>query len=837
MRGIYKYLILFAVLIASVVIFYRSIPNLAVYSSTATVLQSSTFPVVSIKLDDKNINTLRGYSGELSDGIVRESITPIDTTKSFDLQISGSDLSAYKKLDYALYDLSDNSKMCESSVSAFKKKNSSLYAPVKLDVTMDTGKEYNLMFTLTTNKGKYIHYYTRIKYYESDFFLDEKLTFVKNFHKATFDKGKLNISDYIEPTSQSNNSLADVTINSSSTLIKWNKTVPNIITPVTTTINEINIETAAISLDYFVTLQKNKANETYHVTEYYRVRLSKGTYYLLNYKRKMEAIFKPELTSLTKSEFKIGITDKDNFNISISDDNEHMAFVRNGTLWSYNLKNNQLGKVFSFEQGDDDYLTNDFDSHDIKIINMKNSGNIDFVVYGYMNSGDYEGRVSIILYAFNAKKNELSEKIYVPLNTTYDRLKEDFGSFCYINDKNDFYFTLNGVAYKYNTSSRKNEILSDNISSGNFAMIKSSKSIILSNATKDKPADKITIQNIDTGKKYTVESKEGDTIKVLGTIDSNLIYGFVHNSDIYTSDDGTVVSPAYETIIADPYGKTIRSYKKGNIYVTGVEVKNKIITIYRSKKQGRTFKPTSNDSMLTESSPNKAKYKVTTRVTKRLLTEKYISLPSGTVLDKIPETTTTKNVKVSENTNLYIKYKDPEAGFYIYSYGRIDSKERRANSAIKKADAQMGVVTDEKGNVIWERGGAYLSQDLAGFDDIKTRSNISSLQACCALLLRSNQITVKANNLKGYTPMSVLNKKMDNAVNLKGCSIDEIIYFVSSKKPVIAKISSNHYVLITGYTSANITYYDPETGRNVKRSLSAAEDEFEKGDNSFYSYL
>ena len=55
---------------------------------------------------------------------------------------------------------------------------------------MNTSTEYGLEITLTTNYSKRIHFYTRVKYYDSDFFLKQKLDFVNKFHNATFGKEK-----------------------------------------------------------------------------------------------------------------------------------------------------------------------------------------------------------------------------------------------------------------------------------------------------------------------------------------------------------------------------------------------------------------------------------------------------------------------------------------------------------------------------------------------------------------------------------------------------------------------------------------------------------------------
>ena len=84
----------------------------------------------------------------------------------------------------------------------------------------------------------------------------------------------------------------------------------------------------------------------------------------------MEADFNPKLISVKKSQFKIGITNEQNFDITTNEKANEVAFVRNGSLWYYNLDRNTLHEVFSFSQEKTDYLRDCYDQHNIKILNF-----------------------------------------------------------------------------------------------------------------------------------------------------------------------------------------------------------------------------------------------------------------------------------------------------------------------------------------------------------------------------------------------------------------------------------------------------------------------------------
>ena len=62
----------------------------------------------------------------------------------------------------------------------------------RVDLTFDygfkTSTEYILDLKTTSDKGKTIHYYTRLKYYLDESNLAKKLAFAQKFHNNTFSK-------------------------------------------------------------------------------------------------------------------------------------------------------------------------------------------------------------------------------------------------------------------------------------------------------------------------------------------------------------------------------------------------------------------------------------------------------------------------------------------------------------------------------------------------------------------------------------------------------------------------------------------------------------------------
>ena len=289
MRYVYKFIGFFFLFVGALFFFGQDIPEISVATTTTVSLQKSTFPLLYLQTGNYTVNTLHGYSSEMYSGSIRESITPLDEKKTLIAKIKENE-SKIKRLDYELTDIANNKVIETNTLTSFETQEGCRTAAIKLTAGLDTSVEYGFSITLTTNVSKRIYFYTRIKYYNTDFYLAEKLNFITDFHDATLGENKdFDISPYLELNTNDDSTFANVDIHSNRNLIMWRKLNPSVISEIVPTINEINIETAAVSFDYFVEADTDSARETYYVKEFYRVRYSGSRIYLLAFKRTMEA--------------------------------------------------------------------------------------------------------------------------------------------------------------------------------------------------------------------------------------------------------------------------------------------------------------------------------------------------------------------------------------------------------------------------------------------------------------------------------------------------------------------------------------------------------------------
>lgn len=123
--------------------------------------------------------------------------------------------------------------------------------------------------------------------------------------------------------------------------------------------------------------------------EYYRVRYTSSRIYLLNFERRMNQIFRGENQNIYDTYIQLGIRSGD-VEYKANEAGNNVAFVQEGELWSYNVTEHTLAKVFSFRGYEGIDIRENYGEHDIKIVDIDEAGSVDYIVYGYMNRGIHE---------------------------------------------------------------------------------------------------------------------------------------------------------------------------------------------------------------------------------------------------------------------------------------------------------------------------------------------------------------------------------------------------------------------------------------------------------------
>lgn len=833
LKHIYKLIILMIVFVVSIYFFSKDIKEDIVNIDTTIKMSETTFPTVMFQKDNNNINLLHGYSLNMNSNMIREAITTIGEDRIIKVVINENE-SNIKKIKYELRDINSNDLLDSGQISALDKENNYKIAKLKLkeEIELEEGKEYSLKLMLITKQSKKIYYYTRIKYLINDN-LQGKLEYVLNFHNSIMDKDKAQeIIIYLEPNSSvDNSSLSHVNINSSFENISWAGLSPEVVSEVIPTIKEISTDTASIYLSYIVKAK----GELYYVDEFYRIRWTESRTYLLSYDRTMEAIFDINNISLSKNELKIGISSQTDLEIFKSDDDNKLCFVRNGDLWYYNIIENKAVRVFSFRQDNTDYIRDTYNQHDIRIINMDSSGNIDFLLYGYMNRGDYEGKVAAVLYRFYVAENRIEELVYIPFDINYDILKNIMDDFYYVNSEDVFYFSIDKTIYAYNIITRKLNIITTASDNDGFVLSEKGKYIAYENMDKNK----ITIFDLETKEETFIKAGKSKKIEILGIIDTNIIYGYAKESDIIINSDNEKLFPLYKLEIADSKGNILKDYQKSGYYVTDVNVKQNIVELNRVTKTSQGYKEAETDHILNMIISENSSIGITYRITEKALKELYISLSNNADINKVPKVETTINTIITENTSVNIEFDNNYERYYVYAVGKMYDTFDNISDAINCAYPLFGVVINNEQVIVWERS-RQTRNEINSFNPIYATWQLDSIGSCIKMMFDSNKKAIEENIYTNRTSSAykILNENMKATVlNLTGISLEQTLYYISKGNPIFAMKDDKHAVIIKAYDEFNITIIDADAGITKKIGLNDGAKMFEDAGNIFIGYI
>lgn len=820
-----------------------------------TVMEEATFPLVTLRTEGEIINLLHGYSSNLDADSIREALTPIGPDQTFEVIIDQKNYDI-KKLNFEIREFTQNKLVEKGSVSVFDEDGEEKVAKIRLDSELINDKDYAVKITLITSESRKMYFYHRIKK-NNNTYLSEKIDFVMEFHEAIKDKEKAEeYSKYLEPDgSKENTTLSNININSNFDLVTWGKLKPEFITEVVPTVVENYPDIASVMLEYIISANVSGVPETYYVKEYYRIRYSSDRMYLLNYERRMEALFDTKLASVSKNQLKLGITSDPSTPHLSSADKKKFAFIRNRELWFYNLEVNEIVRVFSFRQDDTDYIRDIYNQHDIKILNMDAEGNVDFMVYGYMNRGQYEGRVAIVLYEYIQDEGRIEEKVYIPVDEPYQTLKENLGAFYYINSLDVFYFHLYNSIYAYDLITKQLTELADNTRKNDVLAFYQEGYVVWQESSNPRDANNIKIMNIETGDIQLINASTGYKILLLDRIDSNLIYGYAEQDGITILADGTTVVPISKIEISTIGRDILKTYYKDGYYITSIEVKNNIIELYRATEQNingkKIFTTTTSDYIMNQSVEKTPYLSVETRITEASLTEYYIGIPSGFVMEEAPKALTTVNTVISEDPTLRLPknrhdiIEDDTAQakpkqFHTYVLGELEVSYEEAADAITRADQGVGVVLTDRNQLVWERGVKASKNVISGFESMDISAAKNSIEGSIKILARylGNNIANESLDVNNVSVYEILAQNLTkDPVRLTGVTLDQVLYYVSKGKPVIAMTGHSDAVLIYGYDAYNIFMVDSNQGKTVKMGIQDSTQLFEKAGNIFISYL
>lgn len=188
---------------------------------------------------------------------------------------------------------------------------------------------------------------------------------------------------------------------------------------------------------------------------------------LLDFKRSASQVFTEDAIHISDKGLLLGVRDK-SVEYMTNETAGVVAFVQEGDLWSYSPDDGKFSRIFSFRKDIDGDFRDSRNQHDIKIIRVSDNGDVDFVLYGYMNRGAREGYCGVCVYHYSNDQNVVEEKVFIPSTESYEFLQGDFGTLSYVSSDNYLFLLFAQKLYKIDISQGTSEILEEGIQTERF---------------------------------------------------------------------------------------------------------------------------------------------------------------------------------------------------------------------------------------------------------------------------------------------------------------------------------------------------------------------------------
>ena len=800
----------------------------------------ATLPMITMESGGVACNELHGNTVEMDVAYQKDCITLLGEGRqaNFTVDTFGREITGISTEVRSI----DGSRLIENSeVTGWKANGKSFSVSLTLKDLIDTNTQYSLTLILELEGEQKVYYYTTILW-NDDVHISEILEFATDFHGKLYDKEVAKeLTKYLEPNSKltDNGTFHKVNIHSSFQQITWGSLEPVQEDAVSIRLTQISGNVASLLMDFVVSTGEGKNKIYYNVEEYYRVRYTSERMYLLDYERTMTQI--PDTTRMyANDKILLGITDE-NVDMMESADGNTVVFSDMGQLLSYNAATNGLTVIFSFYGKDNADRRTLYDNHGIKILDVDEGGNVKFAVYGYMNRGRHEGETGIQIISYDNSLNTIEEEVYIPYSKSYAVLKDEMEQLLYRNRQQHVYFFLENGVYDVDLENRSAEQLVSIRQDDSLQVSENHEIIVWQEGDDINHSNQLNVRNLNTGEQTVIRAEDGEAIRPLGFMGEDIIYGVARESDIRTENSGQIFYPMYKVCISNSSGDNLKEYGQDGIYIVDCAIEGNQITLSRiQRSENGSYQEILDDQIMNNVEEEPGQNKVVTADID--IYERYVQIQTKTTIDtRTIKVLNPKEVVFEGGRELTLDAVSEVSRYYVYNAYGVQGIYSAPGKAVKEAYDSAGVVANDRGITVWLKGNRVSRNQIMAIKEESVTDQKNSLTVCLDNILRHAGITrnTEYDLAQGKTAIQILEENMTGVqvLDLSGCSLDAVLYYVNQDIPVLAILEDGEAVLVTGFNEFNVVIMEPSTGKLYKKGMNDATTWFAENGNHFISYM
>ena len=215
--------------------------------------------------------------------------------------------------------------------------------------------------------------------------------------------------------------------------------------------------------------------------------------------------------------------------------------------------------------------------------------------------------------------------------------------------------------------------------------------------------------------------------------------------------------------------------------------------------------------------------------------------------------TNPKEVVFEGSRDVTLTNVDPLKRYYVYAKGNLTGIYTSASESVNEASDLYGVVVNKQMKYVWEKGDRKTSAKLSdlevsgaaggeedGQEEESSEDDSQAIYAKCldTMLKYGGVYKSTEDEIRTKSIVRVLSDNLDaDVLDLSGCSLDDVLYYVSHGTPVMAMTGEGKAVVIIGYDAKNTILYDPSQERVYKMGMNDSGNTFERAGNRFITYV
>lgn len=801
-------------------------------------MAEATLPTLTMLCNKMQYNRLFGYSVPMDYAGQRDSVTLLGEERNVDFLIEtyGRQVSSVS----AQLRSADGERLIEVTEPEVRAESDGTLVALVLKDLIEKDQEYLLVLRVEMDGWQEVYFYTRAIWNPSSP-LEEELRYVKDFHERLYQReAAKELVKYLESNSklEDNSSFHKVNIHSSFKQITWGDLKVRETQAPIYTLKEINGHSCMLVADYQVAVEGEASETLYRMKEYFRLRYTPDRMYLLAYERTMDQLpLEDQLYGGDK--LLLGIASED-VDMMESEDGSVVAFQQADCLYSFQNSTQKLTKIFQFFEENAPSVRNEHDEHDVKILNVDSEGNVEFAVYGYMNRGEHEGEVGVRICRYDANVNVVEEEAFLPWKEPYSNLKAQMEELLFLSEERQLYLYLDQAVYRIDLEDHSEEKIMEKQWDECMRVSEDHDILVWQENSQRGTLSEIFVKNLRNGEETVIRGKAGEELRILGFMDQDIIYGAARKEQILLYRGGSAFFPMYRLCIAKADGTVVKEYAPENVYVISCTVEeNQIILERMEQKEDGSFAAIGQDHVTRTAEAAERKNRIS--LVDIDIYKRYVQIQvSGKIDATAVQLLKPKEVVHEGKDDLEVKVEEPAEQYQVFGPYGVEGIYLSAGNAVNQADGSGGVVLSGRGDVVYKKGNMSSRNQILSIGEPEKTEPEQSLAVCLDTMLSQRGITVDSAALLagGKTPLEIMsNLTTMSPVDMTGCELDAMLYFVNMDIPVLGILKSGEGILITGYNESQVVVFSPSEGRLYKRGKTDAGNWMRENGNCFLTFF